>query len=622
MKPFKTEYWLFAFALILHFAFRTWFSETLQATDWAHVFIYNGGTRTLLECLGSVGQWYRPLSAYIETNVAHIYFAHGDRYHILIIAASSVLNALSITLIYLIGRHFASASAALAGALFYMFSVANLVGNWIELFSVFQLGPQLCALISIYAYLQYRSTGRKIWFLPFAIGAIVGPWLREIGILAALVPFCMEAFAVVLRKRRPDAMLFVSGLGLAHGLFPNALSSFLGIYPGPIRFVFSLGDAPALQQPGTLIWARFGRMIVQFPIILWLIVIGTLFHYVSGLSKLSWIEKYKVLIGGFVSQPVAFTKSVLRENRSSTFLRWTLIALLSLSFLGLFLPSFSEGVKWLGAFIFLFLALSTLKFGALLPLWFAAALYPILKFADIHEMHHVHAVAPLSLIFGLWFVSAVEWLGSAKMAIKILAGVAISIGVLDHVQGYSAAHFVKQQMNDWHQNMADWMVAHVEKDSVVFTNTASTAEVFYRSNHHIDPRWIITGEPLPHERFRAIPSVAQQIREIEKAKLEGKSVYYLLLVSENTHDSWMPPQGRYSEVHRFGYNLHYLALDPLRYLVARPPFYHYFGATVWKWSYEKWNSSLSQTRWPVRFVLFKLESVDKSALAESRQGGP
>ena len=117
------------------------------------------------------------------------------------------------------------------------------------------------------------------WLVPFVVLCVIGPWFREYTYLGAAVVLMVELFR--LPKTR-SLFIFFAALLVAHSIAPNALASLLGLYTGPVTFIF--GHETVSQYLGTDVsWSQFfndktrkdaaGRLINEIPPLLWAVLL-------------------------------------------------------------------------------------------------------------------------------------------------------------------------------------------------------------------------------------------------------------------------------------------------------------------------------------------------------------
>lgn len=582
---------------LCHFAFLAAIPDTMGA-DRSHPFLTNGQTFTLAQAFALKAWLYRPLSIFFEHNTAALYFHHGHRFHLAVVMVTAILNGAQAGLVFhLVHRVSASAMAALAATVLAVLSTASLAGSWFGMYALFELGPLLSITAGMAFYVEYRLSGKRRHLIGVAAAGLVGCWFREIGIL---LPSALLVLELLRLPKGPSLALPLGAALMAHGLYPSALPHALGWYPHEVLFLLAQDEIKANLAGNTINWVRAGRLINEVPPMLWLgtALAAALFvrdELAHGFRLRTWYDRICEAVSSGPDpripgwHPVATLFATLIGMilaGSLAVMIWSTPWPMSTS------PTLKiEALPLLG--VGLFMAVSALRFGALLPLWFLAGYPSLIRFPANHESQMPFVTVPLCILVALWWRellcrTALAECGRAARTARA-AGVGIAVlGLFTQVANLPYAFFANLALRNGIQAMADWTRRNLPAGSLVFVNSFMGFELWDRSGRSFDVRWLNRFGPIHHiPNFRKTFEFGEQVKEVAIARSANRQVYYLLLTSGNEEGPYLLPTGQYEQLARFDIDQHSVPFDPIRRLLARPAYGQFFGPTHWITTFDQ-----------------------------------
>ena len=583
--------------------------------------------RVLTGPFGPSPGFYRPLSSIIAIVVNHLFAQSVDRYLPLILGLFAVANGALAAAIYMIARELSrSWWAPFFATVLFVGSTTNIVASWYLLYAVLQLPACLTMVAAVLGYLKYRRSRRVAWLLLMVAGAVLAPWFREIGVLAAAVIFGYELVRFPWER---SPVLFLAGLLLLHGLFPTALPSLLGLYEGDVQFILHHGPIDAALGSGSLNYDRPGRIFNQIPPILWGVVVVASAFYLADLLRdpprpLAWLRGVTALglapeerngdrprrctwkwigwgVGGAVLVFGLFAGSMVTPPVAALVTRH---------------PMELTPQAMTLLFLIFGMAVTALRFGVLLPGWFLAALAPLMLIPTNHEIHLVYIAIPLSLIAALWSEDLLLRLGRWYRGGIRTVGFAVSyfalaIAAADQLENIPASYAVQKRLLVEHEKVALWLRDTLPTNSIVMTNFFSAFEIYDRSGRHFAPKWVVASSPI--NQFPKHPTIHEytdQIGAIDEALHNGRDVYYLLVTSQNADGWFRLPRARLERVRDFQFHLRYPYIDPLRYFIDTTRYIRFVGYTDWLTTFaylDTYEATPFLRDWTARLTLFKLD---------------
>ncbi len=448
----------------------------LLGADRAHVFILGCNSQTFFEAFGDFHvDRYRPLSVWLEGMLTCLRIGESRVNAAITISLMAFLHACLITLLFWIGRSLsAKLLCAVLGIWLFGFSNAIIVSNLSNLFSALEIAPELTIVGCFFGYLLFHSGKTRVGTGLFVVCAFIGPWFREVAIIGPLSILVLEILA--LPKRR-TLLLYLSGFLTLHALIPTAIPAIFEGQVGGLR-TFLHGQEIGSQFQSTLInWWRTGRILNQIPGTIWLIIIFSLSVFISRSYQILFSFKSlfnSVLHNGHpeptnlqpINSGVAFSSIVCS------------VVLLSPLFFQVKSPEASSILElrweWLPIIWFgLFLLVSAIKFGPILPVWVAINYLPLLHQPNNYESHLPFITAPLCLLSAFWVFALFEESIFRKALItwkRAFTIILVASGVISQGHNYVKSIGTTTTLISANNEIAQWLKKTLPDESVVFVN--------------------------------------------------------------------------------------------------------------------------------------------------------
>jgi len=582
---------------------------------------------TLKACFLSSEGMYRPLSSYISSILAALSNQQYPIFHLLNIFILASLNGLLALLVFKIVQVYSkSTQTSIITTFLFIFSIPSITSSWYQFFGVSQLPTIICVCLAIYAYLKYKDKKESKWVFLYIVFTLIGPWLRQYGSLPALIIIVNEVFTQK-RKKIDWVFLLVSTLMSLHGIFPTVVVKLIGLYQGEIKSIFSQDAMTAsLVLHGGINWARFGILFASFSPILWVLVV---FLVVTWLTlngnynqNMMRITEEEVKLDSKFNYASLFSVFVRSIGKYYINLKITIaigvVAALIASFSVVFSndtpDTFWQAFPVITFFLFVCLVTS-LRFGIFVPIWLITATMPILKSLVNAEIHNVYVMMPIAITIGLWVGKLNIFKSIENQKDKLLNFVTVGIlflSLADQFQNVPSAYFTQKRLIDGHREIVSWIENNVEQGSAILGNFFPMIEIIkpLSESKSIQGYWIVENSPINQSpKYPTIHKYEDQTDKINEISNNGKSVYYLLLYSENSDGQYLLPRAELKELKKFRVKGKYLFIDPIKHFVGYPISYQFLGYADWLSSYETLpvnGKGFFNRSWQADFIFYKL----------------
>ena len=573
---------------------------------------------------------YRPLSLLLEAKIGYLYKLYGTNYHTDVIGIIAVLHGLLSLLIYGICFNYCRCKlTSLLASFLYMFSVAGIDATWHNLFSAFMIGPILATCLAVFAYQQFcviTNRWRWFWLAAFIISCLIAPWFRELGYVPAATVFAIELLHS-LKKR--SLFFLLPGILFMHALIPKALPSLLGLYHGPIKFMFREGNintnifSPSLNTANDsgFWWVisslirrdTAGFIINEIPPLLWLCIIPVIAHT----TVTTFLHLFSRVYGKGQFQPQRITEQEGLNLTSPADFRiayWVGVSMVFIILL--FLIHSILAINLVGAttvrflpFIFLVLLtlLATLRFGILFPVWFMVTVPSLMLLGANEEIHTAFAMPPFVIICSLYCRELVSSLFNLRLSLlrqifSVCIGAALAIVFFDHISNVATSFFDIQSITTSHQRISRWLEDNAQDRAVIFTDFGAASDIFYMLKPSSQG---YKFEPTSYEIIGGSPNTPQ-LDIIQQAVAKKRKVYYIHLKTYSTDQSLPLPVNAIKKLATFEVDNFGFMLDPLRFAVDKQRYPRRFVPSEWDNSYGWVGYGTSRFIWCAEIEIYKL----------------
>jgi len=615
----------FAVAAIIFFVFRIGLfpiaeHDARAAGGGPHIFDQSTGIFSAERNLKD----YRPLGYYLMYEIGNLYAHYNDLYHPYVVFLASLLNGLLSLLIFGICHHQTRSTAiSLAASFLYVFAGAGIVSGWLQLFGATMVPIHLAILGSIFSYLKFRTAPKPVcwyWLIPFVVLCVIGPWFRESAYLGPAVVLIVELFRLP-KTRSP--FIFFAALLVAHSIAPNALTSLLGLYTGPVTFMF--GQATVSQYLGTVSWSQFaaGRVINEIPPLLWAVLLP-----VIAWSAAQTLPKvFSRTFWNNLTEAQPFINLSHDENVKSRNLPIGIIIGVTVFLLNLYLihPIFRID---LGAPLPLFLPFlflislaffTALRFGLLFPIWLLGALPPLILVNGFGPRMASVAVVPLAIICALYIGELFQLLSKIpKNKIRNLIYsfhyVALALVVMDHLGNAPSSFLALKNLNTGHRAIGNWIRHNVPKGSTIFGDFGAHTDPFFLTG---GPDLTYVHRPLGAYKLLGFAPDTPQLETIQKAIEQEQDVYYLNLASYSTDYPGPLPVKAMKRLATFRINNLRFELDPLRRFIDKTRSGRSLIHGEWDNTYKWLGWGADPSIWKAEINIYQLDMSKAKTLTES-----
>lgn len=524
---------------------------------------------------------YAPLSAFYSTALNN-YLRNAPERMLSAVMIQASIYALLMTLVFFL------ALQVLASIPWAFFSVAlfqTAVSTILSTYTLFCLPYFFVPLIMVAAflsYLSYKSSGRKRYLIGFILLAIAGPWFRE---FAGLIPYVVLVNEVLnFQKKRSIVLMGICVLLCAHSIYPSFLTWLIGLNKGEFFSVYAQNNR---QQLVTSVWNWMspGMLFVEIPPILWL---------TAWISMGLWILRSKGAEG--VREPtlmgIKFSRALFPGPKARKVLKGAVVILMILVpwlvahyFFGQYRdpqwqhPGMGSALGKSVLAVILCLALFSLRFNTLIPVYFLAVFLPFMRIGGNTEVHLSFALAPLSMMILLWVKKLYEMLASGvKNLGRILCFAVLSfffaLGMIDQAANVWACMSSQRAAVQVNKKIADWIRTNLERHSVVLCNFFNFYDVFYYSDHYFDPYETVENCPMGPANVVHTDQDFNRLAENYFSLtpfyfLANRIPYYDYQKNYHSHKFVNNPPGTLEELHRFKLENSYYYFDPLKFFIMR-----------------------------------------------------
>ncbi len=501
------------------------------------------------------------------------------------IGLAALVYATTVTVVFcLCCKLIGSLPWAVMAALLFLAASSTLMSVQM-LYSLPYLFVTLAMSAAFVAYLQYRDTGRLQWLGVFVVFAVLAPWCREYAAATAFIVTGCEILRFRRHRRRSLVIILVCLPLMAHAVYPSFLPWLVGWNDGHVYGMFDMQQFKHQHSSDFIFWHLFGFVFVQLPPVLWLVV---------GVAIVCWLL-------GKHREPVD------RNARSAAMVLLKRFGAVVVVFvLGAFVYSFYVANAAMEHFMYLkyglalagpacLLALVSLRFNAIGPLYLAALLVPLLR-VQVAEIHQAFLAVPLAIIVTLWIRDLANRLRAGRRTERkrnwALIGfwVLVGIGVFDQFLNIPAACHVQRQLVRTNLKMARWMKDNIPRHSIVVANFYNIADVYFYTDYHFAPYETVENCPLGPRRvvhkeevFRKLCAANFGVRRIYLIEAEHK--YFSWQEKYHSHKYVRNPPGRLEKRLAWPGRETFVYADPLKRLTPRFwvsfPGYMDWGTDFW-----------------------------------------
>lgn len=562
---------------------------------------------------------YTPLTTTYVIGMESFLSGHAEQVIVGVVVTGILYALLALTVFLLAEIVIGSIPWAIASAFVTMAATSTIAAS-VTLFSLPYLFVPIVMGMAFYGYLKFKKSGSLAWLLLFSLCALIGPWFRE---FAAAIPFIVLACEIVLPSaRRSWFILILCLIFIGHSVYPSFFTWLVGLNEGIVIGVFQQANTQAQMRASTP--GNLGLLFVQFPPSFWIL---------AALGILWWVWKR--------FSPTSATRFQLPfwdigfSLPRSTALFWGIRIILSVAFFatvwGLIKALFVLGdslpfpmIAWtlpwaLGIGFFVVIGLFSLRFGVLLPTYFAVTFIPFL-WLSLAEVHMTFAIPPMAIMLTAWVRELFQGLtGDGLKKTKFVAAVLLAMAVGDQFLNYSASLNVQKRLVEANRTVADWIVGHTTRNSIVISNFYNYTDVYYDSGNYFDPFETVENNPLGPDRTI---HHNEQMRQLLAGNFKLRDIYFL----QGDHDffewqrgyhshKWVNnPPGTIRKLEEFPVKAYYYYLDPLKYFIPRN-FVSFLGYMDWSTDYYFNNDTTPFRRVvDVTYRIFKQEDIDPNAM--------
>lgn len=580
---------------------------------------------------------YAPLTS-IYTAGVQMFLQNSPERIIIAIVLTGIIYATLMLFVFLLSvKLIKSIPWALVAVFLFQSAVSTILISY-QLFSLPYLFVPLVMVAAIYTYLQYKDSGGIGWLILFFYLTIIAPWFRE---FPGAIPFIVFASEVLSFKgRRSLVILLVCIPLMIHSVYPSLFPWFIGLNKGGVYNVFAQENVQHITSHGALNWHFGGFLFVQFPPILWIVMLVSIGYWLWRSRFVLWERGLQLSI---FEKSISLNILKFRMTRVIMGLLTTLFLIVFLYGLNYYLfianrvlekyPNFEQGA--VGAFLFIlivFVALVSFRFNTILTVYLLVSFTPFLRIA-LAELHLSFTMIPLAIIFTLWIKDLfssistnIEW--KKKKAALALLSVLFGMGLIDQFLNIPASYWVQNRMVETNKSMAIWLKNNTPRHSIVVTNFYNFTDVFYYSDYHFDPYETVENCPMGPTQ------VVHKNKDFENLLNKNFGVRDIYLIAAeheflnkgakeyHSHKYVKKPPGEVQKLSEFSAKSIYYYIDPLKYFVP-----HYFISFIgyMDWSTDfYYNNELSMFKRVVdaNYTLYKLKDISKGFAVEPQSGSP
>lgn len=411
---------------------------------------------------------------------------NGER---IVLGMAAITYSLTWTMVFMLARRLiGSVPWAIFAVAFAQLAPASLAASY-ALFSLPYLLVVLITAAALTGYLAYREDGSRSALAFFVMMAILGPWTREFGSAIAFIVVACEILRF--NRQKSPAILAICLPLIGHAIYPSFFPWLVGVSTGPVIAVFSQGKVAEQLNPLQLHFAFVAIQFVQFPPMLWAVLVGAIATAVWGVSQCQlWRWTLKIV---WLSRGMACTYVVLA---------------------GLFLFAFANpGVghefdhpHWayhdrpaIAIMMLVFLIVSILsgfRFGVVAPVYFLAMFIPFLRL-NLAEIHMVFTAPAAAVILTQWLRDFAarfadqngRWQKTALASVLVVVALDQSLNAVATIRGQKA-------LVDAHLRIADDIRRLIPRYSIIVTNFLAHPDIFYYSGFYFAPYQTTHNNPM------------------------------------------------------------------------------------------------------------------------------
>ena len=510
---------------------------------------------------------------------------------------------------------------AVASAFFTMAATSTIAAS-VTLFSLPYLFVPIVMGMAFYAYLQFKKSGSRAWLLLFSLSALLGPWFRE---FAAAIPFIVLACEIVLPSaRRSWVVLTLCLVFVGHSVYPSFFTWMIGLNKGIVAGVFQQANTQAQVRdlsPGNL-----GMLFVQFPPSFWILTTFSVFwwfwHRFGPKANARFQLPFRDI--SFSLPAWAAPSWQTRIGFLAAYLATTVGLIIALLTAGDSTPFSAISWSWawdLGLGFFVFIGLFFLRFGPLLPTYFVVTFTPFL-WLSLAEVHMAFTIPPLAIMLTVWVKELFHGLAEAGLRkVKLVATMLLAIAIGDQIANFPASYKVQKSLVEANQAVADWVVGHTPRNSIVISNCYNYTDIYYLSGNYFDPFESVENNPLGpartihrNDQMRKLLADNFNLRDIYL--LAGDHDFFEWQRGYHSHKWVNNPPGNIRMLEEFPTSVYYYYLDPFKYFIPRN-LVSFLGYMDWSTDYYFNNDKTPFRRIvDVTYKIFRVEDVDPLALQD------
>lgn len=535
------------------------------------------------------------------------------------VVVTGILYAMMALMVFLLAEMIIGSIPWAIASTFITMAATSTIAASVTLFSLPYLFVPIVMVAAFYAYLQFKESRSPAWLLLFSLCALLGPWFRE---FAAATPFIVLVCEIVLPSaRRSWLVLILCLVFIGHSVYPSFFTWLVGLNHGMVVGVFQQDNTQAQMRassPGNL-----GLLFVQFPPSFWILATFAMLWWLWNRFGPAANTRFQLPFRDIVFS--LHFSSRTRVILSAVLLATVLGFIKALFVLGDSVPFFRIGwnLSWaLGMFFFVLMGLFSLRFGILLPTYFAATFIPFF-WLGLAEVHMAFTILPMAIMLIIWIRELFQGLTAADLRkTKAVAAVLLAVAVGDQFLNYPASLNVQKHLVEANQTVADWIVGHTPRNSVVVSDFYNFADMYYYSGNYFDPFESVENNPFGpvrtiHHNEQMQKLLADNFKLRDILFLQGEHNFFDWQRGYRSHKWVNNPPGTIRMMKEFQTKIYYYYLDPFKYFVPRN-FVSFPGYMDWSNDYYFNNDKTPFRRVvDVTYRIFKLENIE--LLLELRQ---
>ncbi|MDP1771319.1 MAG: hypothetical protein Q8L15_03480 [Methylobacter sp.] len=562
---------------------------------------------------------YTPLTTVYVIGMQSFLSGHADQVIVGVVVTGILYALLALAVFLLAEIVIGSIPWAIASAFITMAATSTIAAS-VTLFSLPYLFVPITMGMAFYAYLKFKKSGSSVWLLLFSLCALIGPWFRE---FAAAIPFIVLACEIVLPSaRRSWLVLILCLIFIGHSVYPSFFTWLVGLNKGIVIGVFQQANTQAQMRASTP--GNLGLLFVQFPPSFWILATFGIVWWIWNRFSPTPGTRFQLPFWDIgVTLPLSIAHSLcIRITLSVAFLATVLGLIEALFVLGDSVPFPMIGWNWpwtLGIGFFVLIGLFSLRFGVLLPTYFAVTFIPFL-WLSLAEVHMAFAIPPMAIMLTAWVRELFQGLTEARLRkTKLAAAVLLAMAVGDQFLNYSASFNVQKRLEEANRTIADWIVEHTKRNSIVISNFYNYTDLYYNSGNYFDPFESVENNPLgPARTIHHNEQMQQLLADNFKLRdiffLQGDHDFFEWQRGYHSHKWVNNPPGSIRKLEEFPVKVYYYYLDPFKYFIPRN-FVSFLGYMDWSTDYYFNNDTTPFRRVvDVTYRIFKLEDIDPNAL--------